>query len=339
MAFDCDCATWPDMTTLPYPAVYSLELTRTCTNQCTGCSNRFIAAFPQVLMEKTTPLAVAQWESILTTIAPFAQRLKLTGGEPTTHPDFAAIVQAVQHHALPFTLLTNGCWQHPEHIVTLLRDTPACAGLLVSLHGADAATHEAFTRVPGSFAQVVENIQRATRAGLRVQTNTVLNHHNHHQVAAVVQFVQSLGAVGAVFNRYVGMPALGMDIPPDTLQHALDEIARLDAAGHPARPGTCVPHCFSPAAPGGCAAGTAACTIDPWGYVRPCNHAPQVAGNVLTEPLETIWHSPAMDNWRTLIPSSCRACPALEQCHGGCRADAVLRRCACDTLIPRAALP
>lgn len=72
---------------------------------------------------------------------------------------------------------------------------------------------------------------------------------------------------------------------------------------------------------------------DPWGTVRPCNHAPHTTGNLLVEPLETIWASQTLDTWHNLLPDTCKVCTLLAQCNGGCRADALLRNRDNDPLI------
>ena len=82
----------------------------------------------------------------------------------------------------------------------------------------------------------------------------------------------------------------------------------------------------SPRVTSGCLAGEAFATVDPWGNVRPCNHAPYVVGNLLTQSFEEVWHSPKMEVWRAMIPPECTGCAMYKRCHGGCRAEAMLRR-------------
>lgn len=324
----CDCGYIPlqgnDISPLVYPTIYSLELTPICNNKCPGCGNVFGDPEHRATSASTT-LSVKRWEHILDKIAPYAQGLKLTGGEPTLHPQFELIVQAVQQRGISFSLFTNGRWQDPGHIITLMKDTTPKVGLLVSLHGADAKAHEAFTGIRGSFAETIGNIRRAVQAGLNVHTNTVLTKHNHHQVETILSLSQSLGAECAVFNRYIGQPLSTLELSLPDLKQAVQEVERLGHAGHRVKFGTCIPQCFVESSSIGCLAGTAYCTIDPWGNVRPCNHAPQIAGNLLTDTLESIWHSETMQIWRDLIPGECQSCTAFTICHGGCRADAVLK--------------
>ncbi|MDZ7341486.1 MAG: SPASM domain-containing protein, partial [candidate division KSB1 bacterium] len=97
--------------------------------------------------------------------------------------------------------------------------------------------------------------------------------------------------------------------------------------------GNCFPQCFTTNSSTGCWAGIASCTIDPWGNLRPCNHSPTIAGNILEEPVKVIWHNEIMNRWREMLPGQCKDCTELEICHGGCRAQAELLNIKQDPLI------
>lgn len=121
--------------TLSAPAHYSLELTPLCNNRCPGCFNVFIEdTVTRPMRDVPPPLTAAQWREILIKIKPHAARVKLTGGEPTLHPEFEKIVQTLVEFDLPFSLFTNARWQHPDRLIALLSKTPQCSGLLISLH-------------------------------------------------------------------------------------------------------------------------------------------------------------------------------------------------------------
>ena len=238
-------------------------------------------------------------------------------------------------------------------MIDLLRTAPHCTGLLISLHGPDAATHEAFTNTPGSFKETCENIRRATAAGLRVHTSTVLTRPNWNQVRATVDLARRLGAQRAVFNRYIGPPMPDLEPDEQQFREAMRDIEALrrTAIGHQpsaisVKYGNCIPQCFEPSSSTGCWAGVAYCTIDPWGNLRPCNHSPTIAGNILEEPIEAISHNDIMNRWRARQWSGCKDCVELEICHGGCRAMAEIRmrigiRCSVSRFkrIPAVGLP
>lgn len=325
--------------TLSAPVLYALELTPACNNRCAGCYNVFID-------DKNTrrgqlrhrPLSAAQWALVLDKIAPHASRFKLTGGEATLHPDFAAIVREVAERDIEFSLFTNARWTQPEVLLDFLALTPQLTGLVISLHGHNAATHELFSGVSGSFAETVANIRLAVSRGIPVTTSTVLTQANQDALEAIVNLALTLGARHVIFNRYLGAPLPGVKMSKIELIRAVNAIDRLKAAGRPVQFGVCVPQCLTPNSSSGCLAGVAYATIDPWGNLRPCNHSYLLAGNLLRQSLVEVWQSHAMQVFREAVPDQCHACGVFGACHGGCRAVAMELGLAKDPLVG-AAIP
>jgi radical SAM protein with 4Fe4S-binding SPASM domain len=305
---------------------YYLELTPLCNNRCPGCGNVFTH-------EANAALDGAGWRALLDRLATHAHRFKITGGEPTLHPAFAAIMDAVETHGVPFTLFTNGRWADPAGTVARLRAMTTCEGLLISLHGSDATTHEAFSGVPGSFAETRANIQRAADAGLDVAVSMVITQHNWDRVPEVLELAMRLGAKYLVCNRLLGVPLATLTPSAAQLHAAITTIDTLRDAGHLIRFGNCIPQCFQPSSSTGCTAGLTFATIDPWGRMRPCNHTDLVVGDLRTQSIAEAWHSEGMARWRALIPEACRQCAAFATCHGGCRAQALLSNRDTDPLM------
>jgi AdoMet-dependent heme synthase len=310
------------MIVLSHPAFAFIELTAACNNHCPGCGN--------VFSHTESSLDAATWLRLLEALQPHLEHIKVTGGEPTLHPELNAILTGLDDMGLPFSLFTNARWSDPDKLMDLLSKTERCRGLLVSLHGARPASHEAFTGVSGSFDETIRNIRRAVSAGQNVTTSTVITAENWHEIEEIVILSRQLGANHAVFNRYLGMPVDALAPTADALRAAVRTVERLrrEALLHQlphVRFGNCIPQCWCPSSAVGCLAGLAYCTIDPWGNVRPCNHAPLVCGNLLDESLKAIWQGDAMQAWRRSLAEPCRECAELERCHGGCRALAMLR--------------
>jgi radical SAM protein with 4Fe4S-binding SPASM domain len=334
----CDCACRmvesDEPALLRAPISFYLELTPFCNNRCHACGNVFVEqGTDRRLRDIGSPLSGEGWEQILAKIQRYAHRLKLTGGEPTLHPDFEAIVQVVANLKIPFTLLSNGRWRRPERLVQLLKRVPAFQGLLLSLHGPSPASHEAFTCVAGSFREALSSVRMAREAELSVSLSCIITHHNWHQVTEMVVLTRELGADGIVFNRYLGHDVAGLTASAAELRSAVQAINRLRVAGHAVKLGNCLPACFVHTGQAGCLAGLAFFTVDPWGKVRPCNHAPIVAGDLLHQSVEEIWHSPHMARWRSLVPSLCKDCSLVSSCQGGCRAQALILGQDADPLI------
>jgi radical SAM protein with 4Fe4S-binding SPASM domain len=328
---NCDCACpidEPALPTLTRPVALYLELTPVCNNHCPGCGNFYASKRASV----PAPLTGEEWCNLISQLLPQIRYLRITGGEPTLHPSFSRILAKLDRHNLPCTIFTNGRWTQPGDMVDLFSSTRVCNGLLVSLHGPDAVTHEAFSGVSGSFIETTKNIRRATNASVDVAVSLVLTKHNWNLITDTLSLALDLGANHLVCNRLIGnLP--GLMPTRSELRTAVATVENLRALGHPVRFGNCIPQCFEASSSAGCTAGTTFATIDPWGRVRPCNHAPIIVGDLKTESLEDIWNSPTMERWRTLIPTSCATCATFGSCHGGCRAQALLSKVEKDPLI------
>jgi|YNPNPStandDraft_1061719.scaffolds.fasta_scaffold25812_3 radical SAM protein with 4Fe4S-binding SPASM domain len=298
---------------LSQPAILTLELTPACGNRCAGCSNSYAA------VRGRPPLPAAQWEQWLASFGPEAVRIRLSGGEPTLHPEFERILEAAASYEAWVSIFTNGRWPDPARLLARLRGRANIVGLLVSLHGARASTHEAFTRQCGSFAETLRNVRLALEAGVTVAFCAVLTRQNVGEIEGVVELAQRLGVQHVAFNRYVGPALPDIELSPTQMRDVIGRVERLISAGLPVRYGECVPQCLALNSSRGCLAGLAQVAIDPWGGVKPCHHAPMTVGSLLQQPLRALWHSPAMAHWRAALPAQCSECAALPACHGGCR--------------------
>ncbi|HID30035.1 MAG TPA: SPASM domain-containing protein, partial [Desulfobacterales bacterium] len=145
---------------------------------------------------------------------------------------------------------------------------------------------------------------------------------NYAEVEDIVRLARRLGAEHAVFGRYAGLPLPAIEPTEEQLRWAVKAVERLRAAGEKIRFGNCIPYCFMPNSSAGCLAGIAYCAIDPWGNMRPCTHDDLLCGNLLEQTVEELWLGDEMESWRSFLPAACVGCPALNDCHGGCRATA-----------------
>ncbi len=307
------------MLLLSVPAIYTLELTSACNNHCPGCSNVYAASRPPAL--KTAK----EWAALLSPILSGAVQVRLSGGEPTLHPEFFDILSYVASSEVHVTIFTNGRWRNPEQFIKSMGEWRDAAGLLISLHGATAASHETFTQVPGSFQETLDNIKLAVENHISVMLSTVITHHNWQEVKAVVDLAHQLGVLGVAFNRYLGAPSLDIEPTVDEMRMALQAIQNLAPTDVRAKYGIGIPQCFALNNSEGCLAGVAYATIDPWGNVRPCNHSPTIIGSLYEHSMHDLWHSDKMNAWRALMPTECTTCAAYSVCHGGCRAVQELR--------------
>ena len=321
------------MLKLSAPLYCYLELTPECNNHCPGCSNVFVADKHNRHLAEPSFMNAKLWHSIIRKLKPHVKCLRITGGEPTLHPEFEAIINCIQESDIPFVIFTNGRWHDPKRLISLLSRCSRFEGLLVSLHGANKETHEAFSGAQGSFKETIRNIQHASHEGINVDTNTVITKANLGQIEEIVNLSESLGANCTVFNRYIGISVSELGVEPDELRDALGRIHRIKESGASVKLGVCIPQCFQRNSSNGCLAGNAFWSIDPWGNVRPCNHAPVFCGNLFSSSVEEIVSSSALEKWHDRIPEQCVHCSLFTNCRGGCRAQAMLLERKKDDLI------
>jgi SynChlorMet cassette radical SAM/SPASM protein ScmF len=124
--------------------------------------------------------------------------VKLTGGEPTLHPQFTTILDLIRREELRLTLETNGLLMTPALAQEIARfQNPFIS---TSLDGADAATHEWVRGVPGSFDATTRAVKILAEAGLRPQIIFSLMKHNASQVEQIIRLAEQLGAASVKFN-------------------------------------------------------------------------------------------------------------------------------------------
>ncbi len=307
------------------PYVYTLEITSACNARCVGCGNVFARSSAYIAPENA--------HTIFTRISPHAEMIRLTGGEPTLSPVFAEIIKIFNQLQKPLVVFTNGYWQNPEKVLETLSACNNLDGILISLHGYNASSYKAFVR-GDHFQTVVNNICRATEAGISVNTNTILTQENIAHMEEVVDLALESGAKVVAFSRYYGVPIPGLtDLTPEQYQYAVNRVVSLRDAGQPVKFNNNIPLCLGGTLTQACPAGDTHCTISPKGKVRVCNHSPYEVGDILSTPITEIWQSQRVHNWRTQSPAVCRDCAVFDLCRGGCQAHANANGLTQDPLI------
>ena len=306
------------------PTTYTLELTARCNSRCVGCGNVFDRMLGHMELDR--------WRMLLEKLRPHIVSLRVTGGEPTLHPEFLDLIRFIDGLGVPFVLFSNGLWPARDRLLSLLLGCRHLDGVLISLHGRDAAMHQAFAGID-SFSRVTATIQQAALAGLNINTNSVLTRANHGDIAAIAELSRSLGASYAAFSRYYGRPTPVTDLTEDEFREAVATVHNLRRRGFRVQFNNCVPVCFDGQPTKSCPAGITHCTIDPLGRVRPCTHAPQVLGDLFSQSIQDIWQGEAAAQWRKRIPTMCGTCAEFVRCRGACKAMAHHLQCDKDPLM------
>ena len=92
------------------------------------------------------------------------KRVTLTGGEPTIHPDFLAVVRSFRRAQMDVGVCTNGTELDDDCIAELVE--VGGVHVNVSLDGFRPESHGTFRGNRESFFQTVDTVRRLSRTGL-----------------------------------------------------------------------------------------------------------------------------------------------------------------------------
>ena len=124
---------------------------------------------------------------------------KLTGGEPTLHPDFIQIVDMLSAEGLQLTMETNGTLID-ANLARYLKEKSTLRFISVSLDGATAETHDSLRSVSGSFDAAVRGLKNLANAGYEPQVIMCPHRGNMHEVRDLVKLAVEMGAGSVKFN-------------------------------------------------------------------------------------------------------------------------------------------
>ena len=148
----------------PRPVSVVFSTTRACTFHCPHCCQRRDGGADLPL-----PLLLEAVEGLRRAGVAF---LNVEGGDCFLDFDRLLAVCRVAGPEMEVWANTTGANVTPGRLAALRE--AGCAGVMVSLHGATPAAHDAFTGVPGAFDQARATLRAAAAAGLGTAVNTVL---------------------------------------------------------------------------------------------------------------------------------------------------------------------
>src|SRR5262245_28426399 len=158
-----------DFNRAPFLVIW--EVTRACALACVHC--RADAVYRRDPRELTTQEGLRFIDQVVEFGAP-APLLVLTGGDPMRRPDLAEFVGYASSAGLTVALTPSGTAAVTPARLAKLK-IAGLSRVAVSLDGPDAATHDAFRRVRGSYAWTMRIIEAALDLGLPLQINSTIS--------------------------------------------------------------------------------------------------------------------------------------------------------------------
>ncbi len=160
-----------------------------------------------------------------------ADTVALTGGEPTLHPRFVAVVDLLVRSGLGFRLVTNGGAGFRRILPAILNAgrRSALQRVVFSLDGPTAAVHDRL-RGRGSFRSVMGSIAICRARGVPFGVQVTLGARNRRRLDAIALLASHLGAEVIGLDHVQPTPdnvARGIALPLTEWRGVERDVARL----------------------------------------------------------------------------------------------------------------
>jgi len=277
------------------PLAAQFELTFRCNHLCTFCYNA-----PEGRREMTTP----EIFETLRKVAEFGVLyLTLTGGEALCHKDFFKIAAEARRLGMALRIYTNGYLLADKAMVRRVADLKPME-VEISIHGAKPETHDALTRIKGSFAKTVQGVRNLRELGMKVELKCPITNLNQNELFQIRDIGDELGC-HVTFDAVI-TPKDDGNLDPLSLRP--DDVFLEKYWGewyldlHHGRKPPKKNHCAADGVEANCGTGRSGFTIDPYGNILPCVAFRRPIANVLEiGSFHDIWGtSPVLNEVRQL---------------------------------------
>jgi len=239
---DAPAAQSPAIAAPPLRLVF-WETTTGCNLQCVHC-RRLEVSLALSKLDLDTPAATRFIRSLPETGRPI---LVFSGGEPLMRPDVFDLAEVATDVGIPIALATNGTIMSPD-VAKRVHDV-GFKRVSISFDGPDAATHDRFRGVDGSFDAAIAGFKALRAAGVSMQINTTIAQHNYRRMDEIYQLALDLGA--DALHVFMLVPVgCGMTLSddirlsPEEYERALNWIYDRSLEEKLHLKATCAPHYF-----------------------------------------------------------------------------------------------
>ncbi len=287
------------------PLNVTFELSQACNLRCTHCYNfdRKQIARPKSEKPALTPPEIKR---VLKEIRDAGGLMvAFTGGEALLHPHLIDFVREARSLKLAVRLKTNGTLMNEKKVRELV--AAGVTDMETSLYGATSATHDKFTRVPGSFDKTVAGIREAKAVGIQSTINFIMHRGSAPEIGGMLKLAEELQVDHAMSLELTAR----YDGTDDSLENRLtkEDLEALYSGPHREYFAGSINTTDSVQCP--CAVTNAGIGFD--GTVYPCIGAPIAAGDLRQNSFKEIWKNSEVFRWiRGLTLQDFKSCAPCE---------------------------
>lgn len=268
------------------PNLMSFAVTDVCNAKCGHCS------FYEAIDDKTRkPMTLSECRNLIRAAQELGvSMINFVGGEPLKRPEILEIIRSVDKNLSATSLFTNG-WALPD-LAQGLREA-GLDGVYVSLDSAESGEHDRIRALPGLFERGLRGLDAALNTGMSVGIATCLTPESFEkgEFERMVEFAKKRGVHEIVI--FDAMPSGRLKNHSELIDNEEwkeDLIRRSERFNaDPSYPGILV-HAYTMSHRSvGCSCGTSYFYATPYGDISSCDFNHRGFGNILEEPLHTIW--------------------------------------------------
>lgn len=307
------------------PLTFNWTLSYRCNFSCAHCYSR---------EEVCEELPTAEIRRIVDILAakqvPF---VNFGGGEPLIRDDLFAIAAYATSRGLNVSMNSNG-WLLDRAAAAQLKAS-GFKSVGISIDSAEAALHDDFRDMPGSFGRAVAALDALREIGLKSTMSAVISRINYRHFRDLLQLAREHG-VGQVYLHNFKCSGRGfrnrqeLDLQPEEWQAFYLEALRVKkettdlAISFDDPVIASLPGYDENPLVAGSSCGKLSLHLRPNGDITPCGFIPLTVGNILRDDFDTIWQqSPVLVAMRNKkATGKCAGCGAFDKCLGGCTARA-----------------
>ncbi len=305
------------------PLTFNWTLSFRCNFACSHCYSR-----DEEAQELTTAEILRIVDILADKQVPF---INFGGGEPLVRDDLFEIASYASGKGLNVSMNSNG-WLIDRDAARQLKQC-GFKSVGISIDSAEAALHDDFRNMPGSFERAVGALDALREAGLKTTMSSVISRINHQHFRELLQLARDHG-VSQVYLHNFKCSGRGfknredLDLSPEqwkafyiealTVKQETDDLLiSFDDPVIASLPG----YDEMPLVKGS-SCGKLSLNLRPNGDITPCGFIPLAVGNILKDDFDRIWYdSPVLNKMRNKeATGKCLDCGAFEQCLGGCTA-------------------
>lgn len=171
-----------DFSEAPFLVIY--ETTQACDLACRHCR---ASAQPE---RHPGELSTGEALSLIESIRAFGDPLLVfTGGDPLKRTDLFELLEASVEAGLRTTVTPSATPLLTRHAVERFKEC-GVSRMALSIDGPDAASHDAFRQVEGSFATTLRALRHAASIGLETQINSTVTRGNRRRLPELARLVE-----------------------------------------------------------------------------------------------------------------------------------------------------